>query len=97
VNQVLLERAMEASVGMPVYSDDVLHHVYRRARLPRGRAGGRRPQPASGNAHFSAPVAQSSGGAPPRDGPHYGAAAAAYHRTHRVVWSGECMEGGDGQ
>jgi hypothetical protein len=34
VNQVLLERAMEASVGMPVYSDDVRHHVYRRAHLP---------------------------------------------------------------
>jgi hypothetical protein len=29
VNQVLLERVMEASVGMPIYSDDVLHHVYR--------------------------------------------------------------------
>jgi hypothetical protein len=33
VNQVLLDLAMEASIGRPIYGDAERHHVYREAEL----------------------------------------------------------------
>jgi hypothetical protein len=33
VNQVILERAMEASIGRPVYGDTEWNHVYREAKM----------------------------------------------------------------
>jgi hypothetical protein len=62
VNQVLLERAMEASIGRPIYGDVERHRVYVRPKSPTTvRLSWRWTlQPASVDAGFSAPVAQHS-------------------------------------